>query len=129
MDIRKSMKIVEGQGSGMAALEAVVQEMDALRDKAADIAREQIGQMIAALAAAHPDHQFRFWQSHGIESVDVEPPAYEGAPKSLGRDDVERGLRAGGDPAMLSAINAILDIGIFVLENFNTELGMVPDED
>ncbi len=128
--MREFIRIIESQQmSDLSELEALVAEVDAIVERAQIVGEQKIAALIDGLASAHPDFHFQYWNSHGMDCVDVVPALYAGAPKSFDKMEAEDGLRAAHDPAVVSVLTTIaniLAISNFVQENFHAELNPVP---
>lgn len=117
-----------------SASSAWLRSIHALKDKAADLALEQIQCMLDDLQNRHPKYKFSFAQVHGREWIEVTPVPVVGwqgyfAGRGVQRFDlvdIEMSMQFTKKPenhALLKEIKEILTVADFTIQNFDRELG------
>ena len=124
------------ENPNLSALEAIVNEIEALESKAADLTLGQIQRMLDDLQSRHPKHKFSFAQIHGREWIEVTPVPLVGwqgyfagrGVQSFDLVDLESAMKFAKKPKireMLKGIQEILTVADYAMQKFHIELHSV----
>lgn len=113
-----------------APLLALAGAIDAMETAAADVADAELQRRTTAIAAMLPGRAVRFWQLHGLETLEIDPPLAEGLRVQTDAPDLEKALPhlpADLRPAAEAGL-ALMRLAAWSVERFNREAGEVlPD--